>query len=270
MARLLSRAATALLLAVPAAAHDLWIAPESYTPTPGSLLAVHLSVGEHGVGQPVARSEAKIERFVLVGAGGERALVGLDGKEPAGSIRLEGAGLGVIGYRSKNSRIELEPAKFEAYLGEEGLERVSAERERLGESTKPGRELYSRCAKALIRVGGEAQGGHERALGFPLELIPRSDPFVAADASGTCELRLGLLHQGRPLEGALVRLVHLDSASAAGATELRARTDADGQATFQLPRRGCWLATSVHMTRVEGSAEADWQSLWASLTFELP
>jgi uncharacterized GH25 family protein len=49
--------------------------------------------------------------------------------------------------------------------------------------------------------------------------------------------------------------------------KLSARTDAEGRVRFRLPQGGMWLVKSVHM--IPG-AKADWESYWASLTFELP
>jgi uncharacterized GH25 family protein len=52
--------------------------------------------------------------------------------------------------------------------------------------------------------------------------------------------------------------------------KLKMRTDKDGRAEFELPRRGVWLVTSVHMIPAPLLSGYDWKSLWASLTFESP
>lgn len=44
---------------------------------------------------------------------------------------------------------------FAAYLKEEGLNWVIAEREKRGESGKPSRESYAKYAKAILVVGDE-------------------------------------------------------------------------------------------------------------------
>ena len=41
-----------------------------------------------------------------------------------------------------------------------------------------------------------------------------------------------------------------------------------GRATFRLPHAGVWLVKAVHMIPFDGG-KADWQSFWASLTFEI-
>src|SRR5207249_7443329 len=65
--------------------------------------------------------------------------------------------------RSSDLRsIELEPEKFESYLKDEGLERVVKIRSDRKETLKPGREVFSRCAKTLLKVGAGAADGQDR------------------------------------------------------------------------------------------------------------
>ena len=94
-----------------------------------------------------------------LGGAGATDVAGREGDDPAGTVVVPVSGLHVIGYHSKHSSVTLEAPKFEAYLKEEGLERVSALRRERGESGKPGREIFSRCAKALVLGGAGGRGG---------------------------------------------------------------------------------------------------------------
>lgn len=245
-----------------AGAHDFWIEPSSFTPEPGSLLQIRLRVGEHLKGEPVPRNPSRIERFFVVGPGGEAPVEGFEGEEPAGVVRVSGPGIILIGYRSRPSYLELEPVAFEKYLIDEGLQRVIAARLQRNESEKGGRERYSRYAKSLVAAGGGVSAGHDRRLGFPLELIPEANPFLLREGG---ELPLRLVYRDQPLAGALV--------VALGAREpdkrVAARTDAGGRVVLKLLHPGAWLVKSVHMIEATDGG-ADWESLWASLTFEVP
>lgn len=126
--------AAVLAGAASAFAHDFWIEPSAWRPRAGDELAAALRVGDEFPGEPVARDDLRIERFELVGPSGATSFAGERGKDPAGRAKLADAGLHVLGYRSRRRYIELEAEKFEAYLREEGLERVVGERSRLGES----------------------------------------------------------------------------------------------------------------------------------------
>ena len=156
-ALLLSLVFASGLIAAPGLwAHDLWIEPSSFRPAEAQLFAVRLRVGEAFRGDPVPRMEKRIERFAAVGPGGEIPLNGTEGADPAGFAVLAAPGTWLLVYDSDHARSELEGPKFEAYLAEEGLERISRLRVERGQSAAPGREIYSRCAKALVLAGNYA------------------------------------------------------------------------------------------------------------------
>jgi len=73
-----------------------------------------------------------------------------------------------------------------------------------------------------------------------------------------------LLYESKPLAGALVIAMHRDDPS----LRLRVRSDAAGRASFKLPKAGVWMIKSVQMIAAPAASNADWESLWASLTFE--
>jgi uncharacterized GH25 family protein len=255
--------AAAALLAAPLAAHDFWIEPSSFRPEVGSVVGIQLVVGQKFRGEPLPRNPALIAKFVLVSAAGERPVSGRAGDDPAGSARIEAPGLQVIGYRSLDSPLSLEAEKFEQYLREEGLERIIALRARRGESGKPSRELFSRDAKSLLCTGSRAPSGEDRALGFPLELVAEKNPCAFKPGD---ELTVRLLYEGKPLAGALVAALPHEDPDA----KLSQRTDAKGRVRLRLPKAGVWLVKAVHILPAPAGTDADWQSLWASLTFEVP
>ncbi len=248
-----------------ARAHDFWIHPSSFRPAPDARVSIDLRVGEGFRGEPVARNPDRIERFFVRAGGAESTpIVGVDGKAPAGYWSPAAPGLAWIGYRSRASSLELPADKFESYLAEEGLERIIELRRVRVEGKAPGRERYSRCAKSLIQVGaGDAASRvHETKLGFPLELMPEQNPYTL-HAGDPFSVRL--VYQDKPLEGALVGCMSESDPAA----EVRVRTDAEGRAKFTLAKDGVWLVRVVHMVRAPAGDPSDWESLWASLTFEL-
>ncbi|HEV7517616.1 MAG TPA: DUF4198 domain-containing protein [Thermoanaerobaculia bacterium] len=271
-----SRVAFALLVtlwALPLAAHDFWLVPSSFRPAVGSPLALRLRVGENLKGDPVPRDTAQVERFVLRGplpAGAEVPIAGPPGADPAGFVRVGEAGLYTVVYRSRRTRLDLPPEKFDEALRREGLERILELRQSRGESLKPSTEVFSRCAKALVLVGGtaapagpSASAGFERPVGMTLELIPEKNPYGLKPGE---ELPLRLLYQGKPLADALVIALGLHQTDG----KLAARSGKDGRVRLRLPEGGFWLIKSVHMVPAPTAIGVDWESLWASLTFDLP
>jgi uncharacterized GH25 family protein len=260
MIRRIACAAIGLLFAASAIAHDFWIAPTRFRPELNSLVGLHLLVGHLPKGEAFPRSEARIEKFVVVDPSGVmKDVAGKEAAAPAGIIRVTESGLYVVGYRSRPSAITLDAAKFEAYLREEGLVRIIEERAARGESSLPGRELFSRSAKTIIATGDGSGPGFDRVLGFRMEVIAEANPYFLKAGD---ELPVRLVFDGAPLEGVEVHAACAEDPDAV----TRNRTDKDGRVRVRLSREGHWLLNSVHMVRADAK-EADWESVWASLTF---
>lgn len=241
-------------------AHDFWIEPSSFTPAAGERISVRLRVGQRFVGDPVPRDPQLIERFTAVGSGGETDVLGVPWRDPAGYVSFAEPGLYLIAYDSDRSPLEQDGPKFEHYLAEEGLERISRLRAARGQTAAAGREVFSRCAKSLIAVSGKGGAGFDRVVGLPLELVPEADP-TALPAGG--ELPLRLLRTGKPLAGALVVAIPREAPDA----RVSGRTGADGRVRLRIDRPGDWLVKAVDMQPAPADSGADWESFWASFTF---
>jgi len=247
-------------------AHDFWIDPSTFRPQPGQRVTVRLRVGQHFHGDPVPRDPALLQRFSVIGPdGGETPVPGVPGAEPAGFATITAQGLSLITYAGGRFPVSLDGAKFETYLSEEGLGSISAERARKGQTAAPVKEVFSRCAKTFLNVGekrgGKSGAGYDRVLGLTLELIPEKDPTGLTSGA---ELPVRLLYRGKPLAGVLVTALPRLKPD----TKVTARTDAAGRARLRLDQPGEWLVKAVHMIPAPSGAGADWESFWASLTFE--
>ena len=236
--------------AVSASAHDFWLEPSTFRPSAGETVSIKLLVGENLAGEQLPRRPQRIRRFVAVMDGGETAVIGDAGDDPAGSFTAPGAGLTRVIYESKPSTVTLSAAKFEAYLREEGLERIIRLRAERGETKKAGREIFSRSSKTLIGSGPD----HANAL--PLELI--AEPWSKGDMSRGVRV----LFHGKPLSGVLVTAMNRN------ASRVSARSDANGWVSLPIAANGFWMIKAVHMIEAPQDSGADWHSLWASVTLE--
>lgn len=242
-------------------AHDFWIEPSTFRPQVGTTLLTTLRVGQEFVGDPVARDSSMIEKFIFRDGLGEHEVLGIERRDPAGFFAVERPGLAVIGYRSRTKYLEMPPDKFEQYLRDEGLDSIIAARAKRGDSLKPSKEIFSRCAKALILPAGNGTGALASApLAFRYEIVPKTNPYEMKND----EMQVAVLYEGKPLPNALVVAMHQEDPS----LRIRLRSDAKGRVTFHLPKRGVWLIKSVQMVPAPLGSNADWESLWASLTFE--
>jgi uncharacterized GH25 family protein len=239
-------------------AHDFWLEPSSFHPAVGEMVSVALRVGQNFIGDPVPRSASLIDSFVVRDAKREWPVNGFENQDPAGLLRIERNGVAVVAYRSKANPLELTPAKFDESLKLEGLESIIALRAKRGESDKPDREHFFRNAKSLLRTGKGAVGPIAHVPGFRYDIVLESNPWSAEP------LRVRVIADGKPATGALITAVHRDDANA----RVSVRSDAKGRATLKLPKGGVWLVKSVFMTEGPKGSGADWESLWASVTFE--
>ena len=198
----------------------------------------------------------------------------------AGMLWVREAGLHILSYESNASHVRLPTDKFASYLAEEGLDEamLAFERERLAVAPPAARvaaavalgagrrgivqEAFLRCAKALVAGRADPRGDHARLVRLPLEIVPLSNPMRLR---GRGELPVRVLLAGAPLVD--VRVAAYRSADPDDVVE--ARTDARGEATLPIATSGFWVVKCVHITRTP-QGPVDWQSLWATLTFERP
>lgn len=265
LSHLLSLAA----LALPAAAHahEFWLQPASFHAEVGSVVPFRLYVGDAFPGESVARNPVKIEKFAVSGASGaEMPIVGRPGSDPAGMMRFPEEGTYVAVYDSSPSFVSVDPTKFNKYLADKGLTEPARVRESTGKTMEPGRELFSRCAKTILTVGTGSMKGFDRDFGMRLEIVPEAHPALLAPGS---ELPAHILFEGKPLANATVIATHPGRAES-----ITIKTDSSGRFSMKLPTGGMWLLSCVHMVPAPATnptgEQADWESLWASLTFEVP
>lgn len=265
-------AAAVLLFAEGAAAHDVWLDVAPYEAGSrivqvGQRADVRLLVG-HGVQDPetVARNERLIVEFVARSPDGEDVPVpGLHGMDPAGVFRADRAGLWSVRYIGRAVEHRLEAEAFESYLMEEGLDQILEARRQSGDSSTPGRELFSRSLEALVPVDGGSSASW-RWSAVPSQDQPSLDlPVRFRLRSLEDRVEVQLLAGGEPVADALVDL-RRDGLPAG-----TRRTGDDGR--FSLSRRdlkpGIWVVTAVVMTPID-DPRADWRTIFAALTFPWP
>ncbi len=245
-----------------AQSHEFWIEPNGFRPQVGSVLRIGLWVGDRFAGEAYPYDPDRIDRFTLVGAATEKPVIGKSGVAIS-LVKIDAAGLHRIGYRSKRARNQLSAVEFERYLKEEGLEQIIQRRAERGESDQVGLEVYSRCAKALVCAGGECATDSDAPLGCPLEIVAVQNPYQLKAGD---DLRVRVLYDGNPLRAARVVAVNKRDPDKLSF----AISDSRGEAVFGLREPGEWLITTIQMIRAPESVDADWESFWASLTFELP
>lgn len=242
-------------------AHEFWIEPRSFRPDVGDAVPVRAFVGDHDRDE-LPRSPRHIQRFDALSEFGRTPISGAVGRAPAGIAHPDRAGVVHVVYQSQHSYLELPGPEFERYLETEGLDAVRRARHQRGHARRPGRESFARYAKSLLRVGNAASTGFDEVLDLPIEIVPETDPFSWTPGGA---MRIRIRFDGAPHQDALVKLISLEDFR----TYETHRSNGEGVVSFSPPRPGRWLIATVHMQEASDGVRGDWESFWASLSFEL-
>lgn len=209
---------------------------------------------------------ARLKDAELRSRGGTVTIEGIrvDGKRVVGNVEVPGrAGSLILSAHTSPNFISLEPGKFLDYLKDEGLAEVIRWRSDHREDKKASRERYSKFAKAIL-VSGAPDDSYKQALGFPIEIVPEANPYTLHAGS---RLPVRVVFRGKPAPGLQLEAAWADGGKSK--TTVIGRTDSEGRISVPLAATGKWPLHSLLMERCAELAVADWESFWASLTFEI-
>lgn len=260
-------AAWGLALSLPAMAHHLFLMPSAFQVSPGERITVGFHNGDTFPDSEVPPALARLRDATLYAGKLQYNVTNIrvDGNRALGDVRAAGKGTLVIAARTTPNFIEMDPPAFEKYLKGEGMGQVVEWRVQHGESAKPGREIYSKYVKALVRSDGAGDDTYSKPVGHAVELVPDKDPY-SLKTRDTLPVRL--LWRGKPASNVMVEAAIAPSAGPAESLRV-GRTDANGYVNVYLSKAGKWRLTAIVIERSKDPSQADWESFWSSLTFEL-
>ena len=251
--------------------HDCWLYPERFTLEKGDRLIVRQRFGhELRTDLELALDKDYTTRFELITTHGTVDLLEEAPERshprfsPVLTRKMDFEGLGLLVMDHDFETIELSYEAFSRHLEYEELKEIQKQREQ-NEPKPSERERYARAVKSLVRVGENAEGDlYKQIVGQKIEIVLLQNPFVL-DPGDDLEVRV--LFDGAPLPGKLVwaqngtgeRLV----------SQSKVRTDERGIALFRIDGEGLWLIRLVHTLPCTDCHDADWESYWASFSFEL-
>jgi uncharacterized GH25 family protein len=124
--------------------------------------------------------------------------------------------------------------------------------------------------KAILQVGSEASDAFERPLGYPAEFIPLQNPYEVRVGE---ELEVQFLYDGRPVPNQPIYASHdafHGHDDEGGHLEaVSTRTDGYGIARIHIERAGQWYIRTIHMRETTDETDVDYESNWATLTFQI-
>ncbi|MDV6331153.1 DUF4198 domain-containing protein [Asticcacaulis sp. 201] len=258
-------AVASLAVYLPASAHDFWVQPKTFNLKAPGTTTMTLQVGHGTARQTSLMTADRVTRFDSFSHSGHvdrRKELRLGDANVDTTMAFPKTGLQLLVFETNGTYSELPSIRFNDYAKVEGLTPAIAQRARLKQTDQPGREVYSRRAKALIQVGSYTKADDaiaSKAIGMSLEIVPEINPYAPGFKG---DLPVRIFYYGKPLAGAKVNLNNLDFDGRPVETML---SDASGRVTFHLPKNGFWQL-NVIWTRSISDPKADFETMFSSLT----
>ncbi|HZY81249.1 MAG TPA: DUF4198 domain-containing protein [Cyclobacteriaceae bacterium] len=246
-----------------ALAHEFWLLPKKFRYAVGEDVKIDFMVGENFSGEPWDLTKHKVETMQVISSYGKKVLTA-DVKPTRGNnltYKLANDGTHLFTMTSNAAYIELDGAKFNDYLKEDGIEDILALRTKNNELDKPSRENYSRFTKLLVQSGANVEGDvFKRKIGHRVEIIPLTNPYKLKSGD---YLECEILYEGKPLPHQMVKIW-----SFIGHRSFLqdAYTESDGKVKFPISNNGPWMVSFVKMIK-STRPNIDYESMWASLVF---
>jgi uncharacterized GH25 family protein len=266
---------TSLLGSMPLLAHEFWFEPVTAPLTAGDTARLDLRVGEFFEGESLGFSVPQtvaLRQYTAAGSKDLRSLLPPPSRGAIPTLNLPSLAPGthLVSFDSQPSQISLPADRFHAYLHDEGLDFIKAQREAAGTAEKPGRERYRRHVKTLLRVGSASAATaagtdmtYATRTAQRLEIVPSNDPLAMKPGDA---LGVQVFFDDKPLAGALLKAWNKQGGQT---LIIRGKTSVDGKAAFNLPYAGGWMISVVHMVPSSGVKDIDWDSHWGNLSFNV-
>ena len=257
----LALAAAVCLIAAGASAHDFWLVPDAFAVSASGEIVVK---GHTSSAFPTTLSAVTPDRVTaarVIGAADEERIttISTHGNSLVLRHRPKTPGQKIVAVEVGWRHVKETADSFRKYLVGEGAEDALARYDRSGQLPKSDIvRRYAKYGKTVVEVGNGARA-FDRDAGHPLEFIPLADP------AGAGLLRMRLMFQGKPLDGARV---HAGMASPDGkpAKDVTLMTSNGGIIT--VPNgAGLWNVRTIHVVPAPAGADAQWDVHWATFVY---
>lgn len=272
--------------------HDMYLKLDSYFLEPDTDATIKLFNGTFDKSDNVI-ARSRMTDISLVG-NGERVAVDTsqwseENKTTLLSFTTGAPGTWVAGVSTSPRNIEMDAEAFNRYLEHDGVLDVLEWRKNNDALGLAAVEKYSKHVKTIFQVGEERTSDWNTNLGYPIEFIPRANPY---NLHAGDELTVQLIWQGKPLVNQIVTVdseqkkhSHGDDHDHDHETEAGhshdetgedhhhhgdnlVRTDDNGEISVPITNEGVWFLRTIHLVDSE-AAGLTHESNWATLTFEV-
>src|SRR6056297_92631 len=257
-----------LSAAVLSMSHELFLKTDSHFLEPNAAVQLYLLNGTFDTSENAITTDRIIKPKVIgpdYRMEPKEGQFSIDNKITYLNFTTGDAGTYVAGISTLPRVLEMDANAFNTYLEHEGLENTIAERKEQKIENRGAKERYSKHVKALLQVGQKSSIDFTKPLNYPIEFVPMNNPFEInlGDAVG-----FKLLRNGKPLANHIVHYSTAVPGQDAHENENSTRTNDNGLVSIMPTSKGKWYIATIHMEKKEGE-EVDYESNWATLTFEI-
>jgi len=249
------------MAAAAASAHDFWLVPDAFAVSATGEIVVK---GQTSSAFPTTLSAVTPDRVTsarVIGAADEERITALETRQNSLVLRHrpKTSGQKIVAVEVGWRHVKETAESFRKYLVGEGAEDALARYDRSGQLPKSDIvRRYAKYGKTVVEVGSGARA-FERAAGHPLEFIPLEDP------AGADQLRMRLMFQGKPLDGARV---HAGMALPVGQPGKDVTLTTSNGGIITVPAgAGLWNVRTIHVVPAPAGADAQWDVHWATFVY---
>ncbi|MEO5997547.1 MAG: DUF4198 domain-containing protein [Chitinophagaceae bacterium] len=243
-------------------AHEFWLQPEKFICERGETINIRFEAGENFQGENWEGDATRINSLRLYLQNAKDDLTEqVTATGDSLQLAMFDEGTAMVTFNSNNAYIEMDAAKFNDYLREDGLHNAIDEREKNHQANNPGKELYQRSVKTLIQVGTKTNNCFKQPTDLPLDIIAQNNPYLLKNNQ---PLVVKVLFNKKTLIDYDIRLWHRIHDTT---LQQIIKTDQNGEIHFNVNTKGKWMASTVKMNRLKDDPKAEWQSYWGSLTW---
>lgn len=262
-----------LCLSVPLMGHDMFLVLQDHDVPSNSEVTVELFNGTFDKSENSIDRDRMTDVSVVDGSGETRHPHTSQWRESDNITYLDfttgDPGTYVVGVSTGTRMIALSAEDFNEYLKHDGVLDVLAAREQEGILDQPARERYSKHVKTILQVGDTVTDSHLQLLAYPIEIVPQTNP---AELQVGDTLRVLVAEEGQPVAEQRVYAsyegFHQHEDDGGHQEAVKTRTDNRGVAEIDISHAGRWYVRLIRMVPVN-DADADYESNWATLTFQV-
>ena len=188
--------------------HEFWIQPDKFIYKYAEPVNIKFMAGENFTGENWTGDRDKIKSLRLYfGDVTDKNFDDDLGKNKGDSLQIAmlDEGTVMVALNTTNSFIDLDAAKFNDYLREDGLTEALDSREKNGDTVKNGHENYQRSVKTIFQVGDKFTNGYKQKTNLPLDIIPTAHPYTISKDGN---FKVKIFFMGEKLKNTKVKVWH--------------------------------------------------------------